>query len=132
VAAFLSAAWLQDLDAAARSSAALAAVGRHGRVVIEQQVTGTPRGDVTYHFVFDSEGARVHRGSANDANVVIVTDSATAAALHAGEINAQGALTTKRLKLKGDIDLLVRHAEALKALDDVFAAVRATTAVNAA
>ena len=99
---------------------------------MEQQVTGAPDGDVAYHFILDDDGARVDGGSVANADLVIVTDFPTAVAIHTGETNAQRALATKRLSLKGDIGLLVRRADALKALDDVFAAVRAKTRVTTA
>jgi putative sterol carrier protein len=129
VATFLSAEWLQDLDRAARASSALTETGHAGALVIEQQVTDTPTGDITYHVVIDADGARVASGPAPAANVVIATDFATAVSLHSGEMNAQRALASGHLKLRGDIDQLVRRAEALKALDDVFASVRAATTV---
>ncbi|MEX0664878.1 MAG: SCP2 sterol-binding domain-containing protein [Acidimicrobiia bacterium] len=132
MAAFLSAEWLQDLDRAARASPALTEIGRAGELVVEQHVTGTPTGDVSYHVVIDGDGARVVNGPAPEANIVITTDFATAVSLHAGDMNAQRALASGSLKLTGDIDQLVQRSDALKALDDVFASIRATTTVTVA
>ena len=132
MAAFLSAAWVEDLDRAARASARLTAVGRAGRLVVEQRVTGTPTGDLSYHVVIDDGGAQVRNGAAPDANIVITTDYSTAVSLHSGATNAQLALSSGILRLKGDVGQIVRRAEALKALDDVFASVRTTTTVTVA
>jgi hypothetical protein len=54
-------------------------------------------------------------------------DRATAARIAQGEVNAQRALADGRMRIGGDIDVLVRRAAALRAVDDAFAAVRAET-----
>lgn len=130
MATFLSSEWLQELDVAARASDSLISLGDDGPLVIEQRVDSTPSGDVAYHFVIDADGARVVPGTADDPDVTVAADYATAVALHAGRLNAQQALASGSLTLGGDLNEVLRRADALQALDDVFAAVRASTTVG--
>jgi hypothetical protein len=127
---FLSREWLAELDAAARASDRLATLAPDTTLVVEQRVSGGPHGDVTYQLVIDRDGGRVETGSPGAPDIVLLTDYETGLALHHGEVNAQAAIAGRRMKLRGDIERLLGRAEALRALDDVFASVRAhTTAV---
>ena len=120
---FLSPEWLAALDAAAREATVPAGV----RLTVQQIVTGGGGDDVRYHLVLDHGRLRVHAGEAAAADVTLVQTREVAAALSRGEINAQQALEAGRLKLRGDIGRLAREGKALTAVEDVFAAVRATT-----
>jgi hypothetical protein len=123
---FLSERWLRELDDAVRGSASASALAP---IVIEQVVSGVPgRGEVRYRFRIDAVGARVTAGEAGDPpDVRLSTDYDTAVAIALDRENAQIALARGRLRLGGDIDVLVRRAEALSALDDATAALRAAT-----
>jgi hypothetical protein len=127
VAEFLSVAWLQELDSVARESADLTDLGRSAPLVIEQRVTGTPHGEVAYHVVVDPQGARVVAGRAPNAQITLTTDFVTASAIHRGDLNAQRALNAGMLKIGGEAVELIGRGDALRALHDVFASVRATT-----
>lgn len=127
VAEFLSAEWLKELDAAARTSTVLAELGGESPLVIEQRVSDSPHGEVSYHVVIDADGARVVAGRAATPHVTLSTDFATASAMHRGDTNAQQALAAGKLKIGGNVDQIVRRSDALAALDDVFAGVRSTT-----
>jgi len=59
--------------------------------------------------------------------VRLTTDYPTAVAIARGRENAQIALARGRLRLGGDVDALVKRADALGALDDATAALRAAT-----
>jgi hypothetical protein len=124
---FLTPEWLSELDSAARRSSALAGLGADGGIVIEQHIRGAPFGDVRYHLAIDDSGARVHAGPADDPTLLIVIDYASAVALHQGTTNLQRTLASGTAQLRGDLRRLARHAEALGAVDDVFATVRAMT-----
>jgi hypothetical protein len=118
---FLSDAWITALDrAVARMTSSMP-------LVFEQLVTGVPgRGDVRYQLWIDADGG--HAGTTGRrADVRITTDYATACAIARGEENAQIALAEGRLTLGGDMEALVRHADALAALGDAGADLRATT-----
>ena len=123
---FLSEKWLAELDAVVCASASVSALAP---MVIEQVVAGVPgRGEVRYRLRIDADGARITTGATADvADVRLSTDYATAVAIALGEENAQIALARGRLRLGGDIDVLVRRADALGALVDATAGLRATT-----
>ena len=123
MARFLSAEWIEALDAAAREAAVPAGV----TLTIQQVVTGDGEPDLQYHLVLEDGRLRVQPGEAAAADVTLVQTREVAAALSRGELNAQQALEAGRLKLRGDIAALGRHGKALTALQDVFAAVRSAT-----
>jgi hypothetical protein len=123
---FLSEIWLQELDRAVR---AVVPVSVLAPIVIEQVVADVPgRGEVRYRFRVDGEGASVTEGDAAERpDVRLTTDYDTAVAIAVGRENAQIALARGRLRFGGNIDTLVRSAEALGALDDATAALRDST-----
>jgi hypothetical protein len=121
---FLSPEWLRALDEAAHT---LEHQGdADSAIIIEQQVTGTPWGDVTYHAVLGPEAAVVP-GSAESPHVVLITDYDTALQLHAGSVNAQHAIASGQMKVRGQIDVLLRHIDMLRAFSDIFRDVREHT-----
>jgi SCP-2 sterol transfer family len=122
---FLSDEWLAALDSSARAAPPVPGAAPF---VLEQIVTDTNgRRLVAYQVVFDDTGMRVDSGSTAPADVVFVTDIATAAAIARGTTNAQRALAAGRFQVRGNTETLVARAGALRALDGVFAAVRAET-----
>jgi hypothetical protein len=127
VAEFLSAEWVAALDAAARTSSHLARCAGETQFVLEQRVS-LPNGRVVaHHLLFAPDGARARPGEAAQADIVLLTDLATAIALARGSANAQRVLTSGALRVRGDLDTLLSRADAFRALDDVFAAVRRAT-----
>jgi putative sterol carrier protein len=121
---FLSPEWIQALDAAASG----AAVPGDARLTLQQIVTGDEgKPNIQYHLVVADGRLRVLAGEAAAPDVTLIQSREVAVALSRGEVNAQHALAAGRLKLRGHLELLLRQAPALTALDDVFAAVRAQT-----
>jgi hypothetical protein len=123
---FLSSAWLDELDGAARAAGPVPGIAPF---VIEQVVTGVRgRGEVRYRLVFDDSGLRVDTDTARgDADVVFTTDHATAAGIARGDANAQQALADGAFRVGGALDTLVARSDALSALTDIFSTVRHTT-----
>jgi hypothetical protein len=120
---FLSAAWLARLDELAQGSAELAGVA-DVTVVIEQQVLRASGDTVVYHLVLGPGPARVRPGPADGADLTLVADEAAARAIHDGTANAQSCLADGTLRLRGNPDVLTRHAAALEGIGDVFARAR--------
>ncbi len=129
---FLSDEWIAALDAAAAADAELAERIADLAFTIEQEVTGGPSGDVRYHLTFDHGRVSVAAGPAAQATIRFSQDLATAAAIASGEGSAQRAFMTGRLRVGGDLRVLLAHGEVLSQLDDVFADVRARTIVPGA
>lgn len=125
MAEFLSAAWIAELDHAARAADGLALAD--GELVIEQVVRGRPGGDVRYRVRLGPDGARVATTAGGGADLTLLTDAATARSLHEGRVRAQDALATGALKVQGRPEVLARRADLLARLDVAFAPVRART-----
>ena len=123
---FLSAAWIDELDAAARM-AALPDEATDTSITVEQVVRDAPGGEVRYHLRVEGGHVRVQRGAADAPDLRLYSDYNTAVGLQRGEINAQDALTAGRLKVQGRLEALQHANDALRALHDVFTAVRAGT-----
>ena len=125
MAQFLSPAWLEQLAAAARDTADLPA---DAALTVQQVVRGGPEGEVAWYVELTGGRARLSRGWADQAQVTIIEDYPTAVALGRGAISPATAFASGRLRVGGQVGLLVRHQEALAALHAAVAHVqRATT-----
>jgi len=123
VVTFLSDAWIAQIDDAARAASDLAA---DPPFTVETLVHGAD-GDTGYQVRFGADGATVTARGAGPADVVLVTDRATAWALHRGEVRAQEAFARGVLKVRGRPELLAAQGDLLAALDRALAPVRAGT-----
>lgn len=123
---FLSDAWIDALDRAARDRVApaddpLAAI----TTSLEQRITDGP----TWRMVIDHGAVSVAHGDDADAtaDVRMSTDRATARAIACGERAALDAFIQGDLVLGGDVRVLLEHRLAFETLGDLFAAVKADT-----
>ena len=122
MAGFLTDAWLDDLDTAARA----ADVATSAPLVLQQIVPDGPDGhEVAYALVVAEGHARVERGRVDDPDLTFTQDRATAEAIHRGELSAQAAFMQGRLRLGGDLRAVIDRAGELEAIDDVLGSVRA-------
>jgi hypothetical protein len=103
---FLSADWLRAFDGVLRADRGLGARFAANPIAIAQEVTVVPPEVIRY---------------------VVVCDRDTAVALAQGSVNAQRALTSGRLKLRGEVDRLGAASGALATLGDLLAGLRADT-----
>jgi len=127
VAVFLSPAWIAELDRQARSDERLQRATAELSLVIQQEVTGGPDGDVTYQVVLDHGTAAVRAGAEGRPDVTFRQDHATAVAIGSGELSAQAAFMIGKLTVRGDVGALLAHQRAFDGVEDVFATVRAAT-----
>jgi hypothetical protein len=123
VAEFLSDAWVAELDAAVRSADGLAC----DPPLVVETVVREPDGERGYQLQLGPAGASITRPGATPADVVLVTDRATAWALHQGAVRAQDAFARGALKVRGRPELLAGHAEVFVALEHAVTPVRART-----
>lgn len=121
---FLSPEWISALDRAASGTTGLP---DHLDLVVQQVVVTDAGTEVAYHLTVGGGTVRVAPGWAAEPHVTITQPYGVAAAISAGELNAQAAIVAGALRLSGDLELLVRQAKLLAGLDDVFAAVRSET-----
>ena len=127
MAEFLSAAWIAELDAAARGAADLVV---DAPLVVEQVVDAGAGVTVRYQVRIGPAGASVSGDTGAPADVVLVTDRATAWAMHGGRLRAQDAFARGALKVRGRPELLAGRAELFARLDRAFAPVRAGTTLS--
>ena len=127
MAEFLSAAWIAELDAAARGAADLVV---DAPLVVEQVVDDGEGVTVRYQVRIGPAGASVSGDTGAPADVVLVTDRATAWAMHGGRLRAQDAFARGALKVRGRPELLAGRAELFARLDRAFAPVRAGTTLS--
>jgi putative sterol carrier protein len=122
MARFLSPEWLDDLAAAATGAS-----GPDGEPFTLQQVVVDDAGEVAWAVTVGGGKVVVQPGRHDAATVTFTQDTATAGAIHRGELSAQAAFMTGRLRVGGDVRVLLERQGALGDLDDVFAAVRQAT-----
>ncbi|HEX7095542.1 MAG TPA: SCP2 sterol-binding domain-containing protein [Acidimicrobiales bacterium] len=117
---FLTAEWVAALDRAA-TAAGPCADSLDG-LVVGYRVDG-----FDYHVTVADRRVRFRPGAVDDATVTFRLDRDTAAAIARGELSAQRAFMSGKLRIGGDTKALVRAQSAFAALGDVFAAVRSDT-----
>ncbi len=127
MARFLSDDWIQEAAAAAASSEELQASTAGVHLSIRQVVTGGPDGDVRYVVSVEDGVVALRAGEGEACDVTFTLDWAAAVSMATGALGAQEAFTTGRMKLTGDVAVLLRHGPALAGVDSVFAALRERT-----
>ena len=96
-------------------------------LTVQQVVTDGPDGEVAWHVRLGDGKVEVGPGRAPDAEVVITQSHQTATAVGRGGLSPAEAFATGRLKLAGQVGLLIRHQPAFEQLGVALAAVRETT-----
>src|SRR4029453_13077089 len=124
---YLSLAWLREPSREVRESGPLEALAADHAIGVTQVVGDGPEGDVTYHLQVGDGEATFGAGPADPEHVRMEQDWATAVAVATGELNAQEAFVTGRIRFFGDQQLLIDSQSVFAALDGVFADVRERT-----
>ncbi len=96
-------------------------------LTVEHVVIDGPRGPIRWHVTIDDGRVGLIEGPAVAPDLRFTTDYATAAQIAGGALGAQRAFVEGRLRLGGDLGVLIRHHKALSTIDDVLAGVRART-----
>ncbi|MFZ9158100.1 MAG: hypothetical protein EB010_09065 [Acidimicrobiia bacterium] len=124
---YLGLEWIDALTREVAASAAMAEVARDHTIGITQTVTGGPEGDVTYHLQIADGKAAFGPGAAWPEDVRFEQEWDTAVSVATGQLNAQQAFITGRIRLYGDQQKLGASTPVFAALDAVFTTVRAFT-----
>jgi putative sterol carrier protein len=127
VARFLTPAWFDELNATANQSQELKESTARTQLTLQQVVRDGPDGDVTYVMRIDRGSVRAEPGPAANADATFTQDYDTATAVVKGDLNAQAAFMTGRIRVSGNMSALLEHQGSLIGLDGVFEQVRATT-----
>jgi putative sterol carrier protein len=124
---YLSLEWIDALTAEVATSDDLGALADEHTVGVTQVVTDGPEGTVVYHLQVGDGAARFGAGPADPEDVRFEQDWQTAVAVATGELNAQQAFITGRIRLYGDQQKLLASQPVFGALDRVFTTVRERT-----
>lgn len=127
MARFLSDPWLDELNAAARRREPRQGETAEASLVLQQVVTGGPDGERRYWVHLERGRVAFGSGEADAPDATFTQDYETAAALNRGELSAEDAFLAGRVRVSGDLAVLLSHRSALTTLDDVFADVRVRT-----
>ncbi len=126
MAPFLSRAWFDEVNDAARSGAVRTAAAG-ASVTVQQIVTDGPDGVVRYWLRVEDGSVEIGRGDAECPDATVTESYATAVAVRSGELAVEDALLAGRIHLTGDVAALLRDQAALQALAGAFAVVRQRT-----
>ena len=125
---FLSDEWIAALDEAASADAKLRAATVGVSLVLQQTVTDSPNGDVTWHVKVDDGTIRIVPGtSAQPADVTFSQSFETAKAVATAQLSAQSAFMLGKLRIGGTVAMLIEQRAAFDGLDDLFIEVRSRT-----
>ena len=127
MASFLSGEWLDQLAAAAHDDEDLRTATTGVALTVQQVVTGGPDGEVAWYVRLADGKVEIGPGRTPDPDVVITESHATATEVSRGDLTPAEAFASGRLKLGGQIGLLVRHHHAFDQLAAAMAAVHDTT-----
>lgn len=135
---YLSAEWIDAASDAIAADDDLPAALAGVTLTVEQVVTGAPDaldapdGIVTWHITIDDGKVALAAGPAARPDLRFTTSYDTAAQVASGVLPAQRAFVEGRLRVGGDLSLLLTHMRAIAAVDDVLAPLRARTSYDQA
>ena len=118
---FLSPEWLERMASA--TSAAAPGVD----LALHQRVTGGPDGDVEYTLRLRGGAVSFEPGPAPDADVELVSDYDTAAAISQGRLSPAAAFAAGRLRVTGPVGRLVANQDVFADLGRLLAGVADAT-----
>lgn len=123
MAAYLSPAWFDEVNSAARGDDDLHSSTAGACVTIQQVVAGGPDGDVRYWVRLDDGRVEAGPGGAEGADATVTQSYDTAVAVYRGELAVEEALLAGRIRLRGDMGVLLRNQVALRGAARALAAV---------
>lgn len=130
---FLSPEWVAAFNAAVAGAALPAPADdaplatRDGLFSVTQVVTGGPAGDVATTLVVDGGAVSMRSGADEAAPVTVVLSWDDAVAMASGTLSATDALATGRIRVRGDLGVLVAGQAVLLALHPHLADLTAST-----
>ncbi len=124
---YLSLDWINALSDEVTASDNMREIAESHSIGVTQVVSDGPEGDVIYHLSVGDGDASFGAGPADPEDVKMEQDWDTAVAVANGELNAQEAFISGRIRLFGDQQKLLDSQPVFGALDAVFASVRERT-----
>jgi putative sterol carrier protein len=119
MAKFLSKEWVEVVQTALQSSDQVKQATQSAQATIQQQITGGPEGDVSYHIMVDKGTVEAALGEADSPTFVLATDYETAGKINRGETTGQAQMMTGKLKFQGDMMKVMTLQGAVQAIQGV-------------
>jgi len=127
VARYLSDEWFDEVNRAAADNGQLLTDTAGLDFAIQQVVTDAPDGEIRYTVRVRDGRVTLTPGDDPTADVTFTEDWDTARKLAAGELNAPTAFMTGRIRVSGNVSVLLDAQGSLQGLDKVFADLRGGT-----
>ena len=128
MARYLSEEWFDEVNRAAAASERLRSDAAGVRLVIQQVVTGGPGGDDIRWLVRVQNGVvTVAPGDDPAADVTMTEEWDTAVRVASGDLSPAAAFMTGRIRVSGNVGVLLDAQGSLRELEPVFAGVRKAT-----
>ena len=124
---YLSDEWMTAAAADLAASESLREATSDAELTIQYEVAGAPGGKAAYGISFDHGTVALEPGPHKDAQVRFELDYSSASAIASGELSAQAAFMQGKLKLGGDVSVLVRQHALLDGLGDALGDLRERT-----
>jgi putative sterol carrier protein len=124
---YLSREWLDAAQRAIDASTSVRDAASGAAFIVQHVVTGGSNGDVLYHVRVGEDGVRICSGEAAEPTVVFTEDYGTAAAIARGELSAQAAFMAGRIRVHGNLPILVEQSGAFSDIEDALAGLRSET-----
>ncbi len=124
---YLSDEWMQAADETLRGDDELSAAAGDATLTIQYDVSGAPGGAKQYALIVEGGTVGIEAGKHPDAPVSFSLDYDTAVEIAKGELAAQAAFMQGRLKLGGDVTVLVRQHALLDRMGDALGELRERT-----
>lgn len=124
---YLSNEWITRVAEGIAANEKIKTLAKQNTVSVTQIVTGTPRGEVTYHLESRDGKISFASGPAKVSDIAFTQDWGTAVGVATGKVNAQEAFISGKIRFKGDHERVIATQPLFLALDEVFSAVNADT-----
>ncbi|HEX6423639.1 MAG TPA: SCP2 sterol-binding domain-containing protein [Acidimicrobiales bacterium] len=124
---YLGPEWMDAARQAVGDDGTLAAALAGVTLTVEQVVQGGPDGTVVWHIAVREGDVTLGPGPAEAPDLRFTTDHRTAAQIASGALAAQRAFVEGRLRVGGDLSLLITHQRALASVGDTLAGIRPAT-----
>ena len=113
---FLSDEWLSEVESRLNSSDAFQTAAKGQAARLQQQISGTPNGDVGYGFELDGGTVKLTKGEIENPEATIAQDYATAVAVAKQELSGQQAFMQGKLKVSGNLMKIMQLQGAFTAM----------------
>jgi putative sterol carrier protein len=100
---FLTDEWLSEVENRLNTHEGFQNAAKGQSAKLQQVVTGSSEGDVSYGFVLDGGKVSMQKGDIDGAEATITQDYDTAVKLSKGELQGQAAFMQGKLKISGNL-----------------------------